>query len=284
MEIESANKLEFMDVMIERKPGLSSPKTSTKIKKTDKGLFYHFSSFIPDTYKKNKVFTLVYRAYRIASTMEIFHNDIEKLELRLGLNGFPKCLVKYVTSKVLTRYHLGISNETPEVPGVYRKEIILALPYLGPPSIILRRHLTKLVHKFYPAVQFKIVFRRGFRISGLFNHKDRFPMACRSMVVYYICCKKCGPSQAYIGKTINSLYERFHATGTGHLHPNNVDSALLKHCIESDDPECCFQFRDVKILESGRFDDELRYIESILLKYDHQNLNTCERSIILSIV
>ena len=187
MEIGSANKLEFLDVVIERKPGLSSPKTSTKIKKTDKGLFYNFSSFIPDTYKKNKVL-FMYRAYRIASAMEIFHIDIEKLELRLGLNGFPKCLVKYVTSKVLTRYHLGINNETPEVPGVCRKEIILALPYLGPPSIILRRYLTKLVHKFYPAVQFKIVFRRGFRISSLFNHKDRFPMACRSMVVYYICC------------------------------------------------------------------------------------------------
>ena len=134
----------------------------------------------------------MYRAYRIASTMEIFHTDIEKLELWLGLNGFPKCLLKYVTSKVLTRYHLGIGNEISEVPGVYRKEIILALLYLGPPSIILRRHLNKLVHKFYPAVQFKIMFRRRFRISSLFNHKDRFPMACRSMVVYYICCKKCG--------------------------------------------------------------------------------------------
>ena len=55
-------------------------------------------------------------------------------------------------------------------------------------------------------------------------------------------------------------------------------------CIESDDPECCFQFRDIKVLESRRFDDELQYIESILLKYDHQNLNTCERSIMLSIV
>ena len=216
--------------------------------------------------------------------MDIFHIDIENLKLRLGLNGFPTYLVDLITSKVLTRYHVGIKNETHEAPGVHRKEVILALPYLGPPSIILKRDLTKLVHKFYPAVQFKIVFRRGFRISSLFSYKDRFPMACRSMVVYYICCKKCGPSQAYIGKTINSLYERFHASRTGHLHPNNVDSALLKHCIESNDPECSFQFRDVKVLESGRFDDELRYIESILLKYDHQNLNTCERSIMLSIV
>ena len=82
----------------------------------------------------------------------------------------------------------------------------------------------------------------------------------------------------------NSLYERFHASGTGHLHHNNVESALLKHCLESSDPECAFHFEDVKILETGRYDEEIRFIESILLKYDRQNLNTCERSIELKIV
>ena len=104
------------------------------------------------------------------------------------------------------------------------------------------------------------------------------------MVVYYICCKHCGPSQAYIGKTVNTVYERFHASGSGHLHPNNVDSALLQHLNESGDPECAFSFEDVKILEAGRYDQEIRFIESILLKYDRQNLNTCERSIKLNIV
>ena len=63
-DMESAKKLEFLDVVIEKEE-LFSPKSSTKIKKTDKGLSYHFSSFIPDIYKKNKVFILVYRAYCI---------------------------------------------------------------------------------------------------------------------------------------------------------------------------------------------------------------------------
>ena len=104
------------------------------------------------------------------------------------------------------------------------------------------------------------------------------------MVVYYICCRHCGPSQAYIGKTVNTVYERFHASGSGHLHPNNDSSALLNHINESGDPACAFHFEDVKILETGRFDQEIRFIESILLKYDRQNLNTCERSIKLEIV
>ena len=63
-----------------------------------------------------------------------------------------------------------------------------------------------------------------------------------------------------------------------------MDSALLNHINKSGDPDCAFHFKDVKILETGRYDQEIRFIESILLKYDRQNLNTCERSIPLEIV
>ena len=100
--------------------------------------------------------------------------------------------------------------------------------------------------------------------------KTSFPLACRSMVIYHICCRKCGPSQAYIGKTVNTLFERFHASGSGHLHPNNVDSALLNYINKSGDPDCAFHFEDVKVLETGRYDQKIRFIESILLKYDRQ--------------
>ena len=53
------------------------------------------------------------------------------------------------------------------------------------------------------------------------------------------------------------------------------------HINESGDPDCSFHFEDIKILVSGRYDQEIR---SILLKYDKQSLNTCERSIQLEIV
>ena len=41
---------------------------------------------------------------------------------------------------------------------------------------------------------------------------------------------------------------------------------------------------DVKILDSGIYDEQIWFIESILLKYDKQILNTCERSIELQLV
>ena len=219
----------------------------------------------------------------IASSMSIFHTDVTSLKRRLTLNGFPAYLIDRCIEKVLNKYHANVPSSTP-IAGADKRDVVIALPYLGPMSSVIRRRILRLVHRFYPSVNLRVVYRQGFRISNLFNYKDKFPLSCRSMVIYHICCKKCGPSEAYIGKTVNTLYERFHASGSGHLHPNNTESALLNHINRSGDPDCAFHFDDIKVLDSGRYDQEIRFIESILLKYDRQNLNTCERSIPLEIV
>ena len=106
----------------------------------------------------------------------------------------------------------------------------------------------------------------------------------KSLVVNYSECSQCGHSKAYLGKTKNSLYERFYASGTGHLVPNCANNALLNHLCESENPKCSFNFEDVKILETAWHDLLLRYMESILLKYEKQTLNTQERSIRLNLI
>ena len=47
---------------------------------------------------------------------------------------------------------------------------------------------------------------------------------------------------------------------------------------------CSFNFDDIKIVETGSSDEQIRFIESILLKHDEQTLNTQERSIKLNVV
>ena len=54
--------------------------------------------------------------------------------------------------------------------------------------------------------------------------------------------------------------------------------------MSTGDPNCDFVFDDVKILDSGTYDEQIRFNKSILLKYDKQNLNTCARSIEWQIV
>ena len=153
------------------------------------------------------------------------------------------------------------------------------MPFLGPLSYVLSKRLKGIICKYYPSVDLKIVFKRGFNISNMFKFKDVLPLKCRSGVIYHTMCKKCGPSAAYLGKTKNTLYERFYGS-SGHLNPKTINSALHSHISETNDPECEFVFDDIKILGSSTHDLRLRYMESIMLKLEkNQSLNTQERSI-----
>ena len=58
---------------------------------------------------------------------------------------------------------------------------------------------------------------------------------------------------------------------------------VIGHVASSSDEECSLHFEDFKVLETGKWDEQI-HIESILLKYNKQNLSTCERSIKLEIV
>ena len=115
---------------------------------------------------------------------------------------------------------------------VPKKTITIALPYLGPLSTIIRRRLKKLISRFYPLVDLNIVFRRGKTIKTMFSHKDNFPMKCRSGVVYQIQCEHCGSGAAYVGKTVNTLHERFYGSN-GHLNPSTT-STVVSHIYAYD--------------------------------------------------
>ena len=95
--------------------------------------------------------------------------------------------------------------------------------------------------------------------------------------MYYIQCSKCEQRSAYIGKTINTLYERFYGSN-GHLNPRTVKSALLDHIAASGDPEWEFNFDNIKIIDHADNDHRLRIVESIYCKFDKQTLNTQEYS------
>ena len=273
IELESGGQLSFLDTVVSRDPESGAPSVATKVKATDKGLFYDYNSFIPESFKSNLVCILVSRIYRIASSFHIMDHNIKRLCTKLYNNGFPKNFVDECISRVLDKFY------TPKVPipTVPRKEIKMVMPYLGNMSIVLKRDILNLVRKFYPSVQIKVIFKRGSRISNLFAFKDRFPLKCASGIVYHIQCSKCGQRAAYIGKTKNTLYERFYGSN-GHLNPGTDKSALLDHLTASGDPECSFDFDSIKLLDGDKFDFRLRIIESLYLKFDKQSLNKQEFS------
>ena len=278
-ECEIENSLPFLDTIIKRNLNNVYPDISTRVKPTDKGLFYNFQSFIPESYKSNLIYILVYRIFHITSSYIIFDIDRRILKAKFLKNGFPSVLFDLTVGKFLDKLY------TPEevVATVKRMRVTMVLPYLGPLSVFIKRRLTKLVTKFYPLVDLKIIYKRGRTIGSMFPYKDNFPLKCNSSVVYKIECESCGSSATYVGKTINTIHERFYGANE-HLHPSTKSTALLDHLAANVTPTCEFNTNNIKILDACTGDLKLRFAESIHLKHSKQTLNTQERSIPLKII
>ena len=64
--------------------------TSIYRKPTFTGLFTNFDSFIPISYKRGLINTLLFRYFNISSSYAIFHAEVEKFNKIMNLNGFPE--------------------------------------------------------------------------------------------------------------------------------------------------------------------------------------------------
>ena len=279
MELEVNSQLPFLDTVVKRNNNNVFPDISTHVKPTDKGLFDNFNSFIPDRYKYNLVRCLIHRVYHIAPSFTIVHEDLDVLRTKFLKNDFPLGLLDNTVGNFLNKQYLPEEKRC----TVPKRVVTMVLPYLGPLSIVIQRRLRRLIIKYYPLIEFNIIFKRGRTIKSMFCYKDKFPLRCRSRVVYHIQCESCELRAAYVGKTVNTLYERFYGSN-GHLHPSTKSSALLEHLSQDIDPKCEFNPENIKVLDTCSGDLQLRYAESIHLKHSKQTLNTQERSIPLHIV
>ena len=87
VEEEVSGKLPFLDISVERKG--SSSELSVYRKSVFKGLYFHFSSFIPSSYKTGLISTTLSRSFKIGSTWKLFTDEVEIITGFLKKNGFP---------------------------------------------------------------------------------------------------------------------------------------------------------------------------------------------------
>ena len=99
IEYETNDSLSFLDTTISRSSNNMYPDVSTKIKSTDKGLLYNYTSFIPDKCKRNLISCLVFRVFNIASSYKLLHIDKETLKSKFLSNGFPAWLFDLLVGK-----------------------------------------------------------------------------------------------------------------------------------------------------------------------------------------
>ena len=74
IESQNQNRMPFLDVQIIRDNKTFT--TSVYCKPTFSGIYTHFDSFLPSTYKFGAVYTLTYRCLRICSSWTKLYNDL----------------------------------------------------------------------------------------------------------------------------------------------------------------------------------------------------------------
>ena len=205
-ELKSDNTLPFLDVNVYRDAEKFS--TSVHRKDTFSGVYSNFRSFMPETYKKGLVSTLLYRAYMISSSFMSLHKEVENLKMIFSKNGYPS---KFV-DKCIFKFFNKLYEKKDPVHTAPKKELTLILPFLGTTSWKIKNDLIRTFRKMVPFCNLKIVFKTHKRLSSCFTFKDKFPKSLMSGVIYKYTCAKCNLS--YIGCTKRFWEKRLEE----HLH------------------------------------------------------------------
>ena len=88
IENEKQNRMSFLDVQIicEDRTFI----TSVYRKPTFNGVYTHFGSFLPSTYKFGTVYKLAFRCFRICSSWTKLHTELVFLKEVFLKNGYPE--------------------------------------------------------------------------------------------------------------------------------------------------------------------------------------------------
>ena len=78
IEREKQNRMSFLDIAIIGEDKTFT--TSVYSRPTFSGVYTHFDSFLPCTYKFGTVYALAYRCFRICSSWTKLHNELVCLE------------------------------------------------------------------------------------------------------------------------------------------------------------------------------------------------------------
>ena len=266
IEREKQNRMSFLDIAIIREDKTFT--TSVYRKPTFSGVYTHFDSFLPSTYKFGNVYTLAYRCFRICSCWTKLHNELVCLKENFLKNGYPEDFINKCFKKFLDNIH--IVKET--TLTVEKKSLVLVLPYLGSITLQTRTKLKRSLKNILNCCKLQIVFKNKTRLGNNFHFKDQIPKDLTSGVVYKFECGLC--NESYYGECIRHLNVRIgEHIGISPLTRKQVkpkNSSVADHLLLCNHSA---SYDDFSILTRDNSKFLLELTESLLKLRDKPSLN-----------
>ena len=258
----------FLDVKVIRQDNVFT--TSVYRKPSFTGVYKHFDSYMLLSYKFSLVSTIIFCSLTICSGMPKFHQEIFKIKDIFIKNVYSerfldKC-VKTFLNKVFIPKRIIQTAE--------KKQVTIALPYMGMISTELKVKLHKTFKQLLPACDLRVIFKVSLRMKNYFNFKDKIKRELRSLLVYNFKCNSCNAE--YIGKTKRHYRTRTSehigvSSLTGKYVKNNPQTlAIHDHMLFCKTVVCP---EDISILANSSCNFKLEIQESILIKLLKPTLN-----------
>lgn len=254
-EIETNNKINFLDMTLIRQKNNENLKTKWYTKNTWSGRYLNYNSNHPTSQKNSVIIGLTDRALNLTSP-EFRPEVLQKVKIILKNNNFPE---KQVNKIIKQRIHKFYNKKIPQnaSSSETNPKNYIAMPYTQELSekiqYILKKHDIVVCHKAQNL------------LSALFTPlKSQVPVKKRSNLVYSIPCLNC--PKKYIGMTTQYLDNRLN----GHKYTKNASTALHKH-EKNEKHE--FDFSNTKIITRERNYQKLVVKEMIHIKKERHVVN-----------
>ena len=271
-EIEENGSLSFLDITITYENNKFV--TSVYHKPTFSGVFTSFQSFIPDMHKRVLIEILLHRSFRLCSSYESFHREIETLKSIFKRNNYSQNFVNRCVKKFLNK--LLIKKDLNFM--IPKKKLTFFLPYLGKLSLDLRTRLRRTIEKDLPCCKLKIIFRSMCRLNTLFRFK--YPLEQKFALEQFIVTRVVNARLLIMGKTFCNFYTR----AAEHMGISNLTGKRLKSVKQSAISDyllqcnCAINFDDFSILATDWNKFKLILRECLLVKPDKPILNRTIKS------
>ena len=196
-ESEKQNRMFFLDVQIICEGKIFT--TSAYRKPTFSGVYTHFDSVLPSTYKFGTVYTLFYRCLRISSSQTKLHNELVCLkEIFLKMATLKISALKKLMDNMYVVKEIILTAE--------KNPLVLVLAYLDSISLQTRTKLKKSLKNILNCCKSQVVFKYKTRLGISFHFKDQIPKDLTSGVVYKYQCRLC--NESYYGECVRYLNVR----------------------------------------------------------------------------
>ena len=265
-EIESNNKLSFLDVKVTREN--NNFITDVYRKPTFTGLGLNFNSFTPIKYKINNIKCLLFRTYEICSSFSLLHKQIVFLKTYFVNNCYSSSIIENQIMKFLNKKY---SSNLP-VSKAPKNKIYIKFPYYGHLSFQIRKSIQTICNKYFPQLDIHIIFVNNYQIRSFFKFKDSVSDVLRSSLVYKY---RCGCNATYVGMTSRHFHIRqsehlgiSYRTGIPLTQP--PFSAIREHSNSNNHP---IDLNNFSIIHQCNNTSDLYIAESILIKQLKPNLN-----------